>query len=76
MSNNTVGMGMDMMMMMPMSFWKGEKYPITWLLPSLESNTSTEYFGGLMSVFLIALGLQMIEYLRNYIYIKAQMRAI
>ena len=62
------------MMMMPMYFWKGEK--LTWLFYLLESNTSTEYFVGLISVFLVAVGLQMIEYLRNFVYIKAQMRAI
>ena len=65
---------MDMKMMMPMWFWKGNN--LTWLLHDLESTNSTDYFGGLMTVFLIAIGLQILEFCRNYIYIKAQMRAI
>ena len=56
-------------MNMPMSFWKG--YKLTWLFYDLTSDDKTQYFGGLMTCFCIAIGLQLIAYLRNYIYIKA-----
>ena len=66
--------GMSMMMMMPMYFWKGNS--LTWLFYNATSSNGTQYFGGLILVFLFGIALEAVYYLRNYIYIKAQILAI
>ena len=68
-------MGMDMMAMdMPMHFTKGKS--LTWLFHGVDSSTAGQYTGGLIVTLLMGIVLEGITYLRNYIYIKAQVKAI
>ena len=63
-----------MMMMMPMYFWRGNE--MTWLFYGVDSTTSGQYAGGLIVVLLMGIVLEGITYLRNYIYVKEQAKAI
>ena len=65
---------MNMDMMMPMYFWKGEK--LYWLSRHLQSTTAGEYAAGLIVTFLFGLVLQALNWMRNYVYIKSQIRAV
>ena len=63
-----------MMMMMPMYFWKGNE--MTWLFHGVDSSTAGQYAGGLIVVLLLGIVLEGLTYLRNYIYVKEQSKAI
>jgi hypothetical protein len=63
-----------MMMMMPMYFWRGNE--MTWLFYGVDSTTAGQYAGGLIVVLLMGIVLEGITYLRNYIYVKEQAKAI
>ena len=63
-----------MMMMMPMYFWRGNE--MTWLFYGVDSTTAGQYVGGLIVVLLMGIVLEGITYLRNYIYVKEQAKAI
>ena len=64
----------DMKMMMPMYFWKGKE--LYWLSRHFESTTAGEYAAGLIVTFLAGLVIQALSWMRNYVYIKSQIRAI
>ena len=68
-------MMMDMMNMMPMYFWKGTD-GLTWLFYRWESTTTGQYAGGLIAMFMLGITLEGLTYLRNAVYIKAQLQAI
>ena len=70
------GMQMDMKMMMPMSFWKGYDTELTWLVREWTTTTSGQYAGGLIVSFLLAVLLELLIYLRNLLYARAQIAAI
>ncbi len=65
---------MDMMMMMPMHFWKGTE--LTWLIHGVDSSNSGQYFAGLLVTFLIAFTVESLTYARNRLYINSQIEAI
>lgn len=65
---------MPPMMMMYMYYWKGTE--LYWLFEGAESTTAGQYAGGLIVVFLFGIMLEGVTYLRNFVYIKAQIHAI
>ena len=63
-----------MKMMMPMSFWSGTD--LTWVYYRIKSTDSATYVGGLIIVFLLAILLEGLTYLRNFVYLRSQLAAI
>lgn len=67
-------MPMPMQMTMPMSFWKGPN--LTWLIYNVDSTNAGQYTGGLIVTFFLAIFVELLIYMRNLIYAKAQIAAI
>ena len=66
-----------MSMDMPMYFWSGyDKYPLYWLLSDFTSSSSAAYAGGLVTVFVCGIIIEGCTWLRNYVHIKTQIKAI
>ena len=61
-------------MMMPMAFWSGTK--LTWVYYRIQSTDAGNYTLGLIITFLLAILLEGLTYLRNFVYLRSQLAAI
>ena len=66
--------GMNMMMMMPMYFWTGND--VTYLFKNISSDSSGTFFAGIIGVFLLAVLVEFVSYIRKYVHFKAQLQGI
>ena len=64
----------EMKMMMPMWFWSGTN--LTWVYYRIKSDSSATYACGLIITFLLAILLEGLTYLRNFVYLRSQLAAI
>ena len=61
-------------MMMYMSFWSGTN--LTWVYYRIQSDGTGSYILGLIITFLLAILLEGLTYLRNFVYLRSQLAAI
>ena len=66
--------GMNMMMMMPMYFWTGND--VTYLFKNISSDSAGTLMAGMIGVFILAVLIEFVSYLRKYIHFKAQLQGI
>ena len=65
---------MGMMMMMPMYFWSGND--VTYLFKGISSDSTGTYVAGIIGVFVLAVVVEGVSYLRKYIHVMGQLKGI